>query len=379
MNFQDSVQYTYTTGLENEFWDRLGEDYDESTTLDFLNGDNFRTFGESLEALIRKKHPDGNNINAQAYLKAAAEEKGFTIASINTFTNWFKHSNRPKKSRESREAMFRIAFALGLNTDETAELFHKVYLDRAFDHRQYREVIYYYCIARGYSYQHAEQIIRAIHFDSNAAHDATLKTMLIKESSSGLQTDIDLIQFISTHPHNFNYGTNSLSGQEIVEHWREEAIAAANLEIKLTSRDDEYKNRSRTSVNFLYSVITNQPSNNEHGTKTTFKNSLLPKEIKQCFPQPSVFASKEPTYEEIRKMIILLFSYFYWCRIQYSHEDADFDGYVDDLNEQLYDADMSPLYAGNPFDWLFMRCAIEDNPLDWFRDILNEAMADGLD
>ena len=80
------------------------------------------------------------------------------------------------------------------------------------------------------------------------------------------------------------------------------------------------------------------------------------------------------TYEEIRKIIILLYSYSVWYRVQYKGELYDFDEYVDDLNNVLFESNMPTLYAGNPFDWLFMACSAADRPLDMFRGILSEAV-----
>ena len=48
--------------------------------------------------------------------------------------------------------MFAIAFALELNVEEVKYLFHNVYFDRAFDYRNYKEAVYYYCIINGYNY-----------------------------------------------------------------------------------------------------------------------------------------------------------------------------------------------------------------------------------
>ena len=176
-----------------------------------------------------------------------------------------------------------------------------------------------------------------------------------------------------------DYFTLKNNGYKIRE-WKKRASLCANEEVDLTGRWDEYKNRSGDSVNFLYSVITNQASNDEHGTRTSFRNALLPKEIKQNFPQPSVFAEANPSYEEVRKLIILLFSYTAWYRMQFGKSEYDknyeYDVYYDELNNILFEANMPMLYAGNPYDWLFMRCAAEDNPLDAFRGILGEALSE---
>ena len=376
MEYQRAEKQTYTTGLENEVWNVIAEDYEESLTLEFLNSSSFRSFGESLAGIIAKKMPADVKISPQTYLKNCAQEKEIEITSINTYTNWFKHGSRPKKSQESRETMFRIAFALSLTLEETVDLFHKAYLDRAFNHRQFQEVIYYYCIAHDLSYQHARKMISSVCLEESIPNEETLKTVLLKEGAMTSESDAELIHFINMHPHNFNLGRSNVTGQQKVQELKKTAIQFANEEVDLLGLRDEYKNRSSGSVNFLYSVITERSANNESGTKASFKNAMLPKEIKQCFPQPAIFAKNDPTHEEVRKMIILLYSYSAWYRVQFEKIIYDFDEYVDDLNNILFESNMPTLYAGNPYDWLFMTCSAADRPLDTFRGILSEAISE---
>ena len=374
MAYQETEKHTYTNRLEDEMWNILSADYDDSVTLDFLNSDAFRSFGESLSSIIREKMiNNGVASSPQKYLKQSASEKAITITSANTFTNWFKHDSRPKKTLENRETMFRIAFALDLDADETAELFHKAYLDRAFDFRRYQELVYYYCIVHHLSYHHAEKMIAMVDFEKTI-QDNTIKTVALREESSHVESDAELIQFINEHPHNFNLGSSNVSGKEFLEALKAQAFECANQEVNRSGRTDEYRNRSRTSINFLYSVITDQPAHDTGGTKTSFKNALLPKEIKQCFPQPVIFSDDDPSYEELRKMLILLYSYQAWFHVQFDQEQIAYEEYVDDLNNILFEANLPPLYAGNPYDWLFMCCVIEEAPLDAFREILSKAL-----
>ena len=104
---------------------------------------------------------------------------------------------------------------------------------------------------------------------------------------------------------------------------------------------------------------------------TVFKNARLPKEIKNRFPEATSFAEKEPTYESIRKMIILLFSYTFWYQVQWKNVQIDIDDYTEQLNALLNECGMSLLYYGNPFDWLFLYCTVSERPLDTFRDMID--------
>ena len=102
----------------------------------------------------------------------------------------------------------------------------------------------------------------------------------------------------------------------------------------------------------------------------------MPKEIKNRFPEAATLSKKEPTYEELRKLIILLFSYVYWYKIQKSDTAPMIDDYISEVNVYLTDSGLSPIYYGNPYDWLFLYCSLADRPLDTFRGLLAEVLAE---
>ena len=142
--------------MENNIWDfidKLDEKDTHEEIIEYLREGDFRSFGEGLVDLINKKDEDANitSNTLHEYFEEKCARNGIIsgeIASRNTFKNWFGNT-RPRKEAKNREAMFKIAFALELNVEEVKCLFHKVYFDRTFDYRNYKEVVYYYCIVNG--------------------------------------------------------------------------------------------------------------------------------------------------------------------------------------------------------------------------------------
>ena len=135
------------------------------------------------------------------------------------------------------------------------------------------------------------------------------------------------------------------------------------------------------SVNLLYQIIVGFNVSGEKGTETIFSSSHLPKEIKSRFPEATSLGKKNIGSEELRKVIILLFSYVYWFNIQCSDEDLNYNDYEDQLNDLLLNCGFSNMYYGNPYDWLFMYCTVLGSnpenrmlPLDTFREIIEEAL-----
>ena len=117
------------------------------------------------------------------FLRRCFEEKDISIKELgspNTPKNWLNNGERPPKGEISRRKMFVLAFALGLNADETAYLFQRVFLDRAFNPRNYKELIYYYCIENGLSLSKAEEMISQVVIDKTDYKDETIYTKMLE-------------------------------------------------------------------------------------------------------------------------------------------------------------------------------------------------------
>ena len=95
--------------------------------------------------------------------------------------------------------MFAIAFALGLTVDETKDLFHKVYLDRAFNYRNEKEIVYYYCLQHQRTWSDAERMIASIGTSPPVESNKTRYTAIIKGDIEQISDDDELLAYISEH------------------------------------------------------------------------------------------------------------------------------------------------------------------------------------
>ena len=184
----------YTEQRENalfESWkfDNAEEDY--NAVIEVLNRE-FRSFGEGLLYTMEEKA--GKRVdNPVIYLESLCKAAGVSmqqIGSRNTIKSWFSGGPRPKKSEASRKKLFAFAFVLKLDPAETAEVFQKVYLDRAFNHRSYEELIYYYCLNNSLSFEHAEDLIRRVSLTLNTDAGQTVMTSYIAEEAALLHSDV---------------------------------------------------------------------------------------------------------------------------------------------------------------------------------------------
>lgn len=365
----------YTDCKENDLFSSIQFDNGEDDYTDVLNYlyQDFRTFGDGLLALAEKK--EGKTIDTPpAYIKQKCKEAGIDISLLGsepTIRKWFSQDIRPKKGEDSRRKLFVLAFTLGLSVDETKYLFQRIYLDRAFNQRDYREFIYYYCLNNHLSLHAADELIGQVSIDAAKKDDETVYTSYLENEVAELHGAAEILEFIHSHAHNFSVDTKSAKRELLTI--KQSALHYAQLEADSEWDKTVFNGQDRTSDSFLYSLITQLSVAGKKGTVTIpFKNTVLPAEIKTNFPQVKSFSEKVDSTEELRKSIILLFSYVFWSQAKDSGiADCDlYDEYHDQLNDLLERAGLPTMYYGNPFDWLFLYCAYNENPLDIFRGVL---------
>ena len=386
----------YTNRLQKQIYDWTDDycDITESDILEFLNDEaSFRNFGESLSDFISSVI-DTSKSTPEEILKKRAEQEGLYL-NRNTVNNWFS-GKRPKKGDQSREHMYKIAFALDLNVDDTVRLFQKVYLDKPFNMRSIREFIYYYCLKNHLTYKHAEHLIALAENNVDDTAESTVMTRIMTAAADDALNDAAVLAYIHDHPHNFQLSNRS--SRSIMEELLRQILPSEEDAALLKSGNalegnvhsyiakelahfgneilQEYRNKSFTSISTMIDIIMgiDMVRTRAESSESLIKNATLLSAIKNRFPSQHSFSLEEPSFEEIRKVIILLFSYKCWYEKQYNDVSQSLVEYTEEMNALLFDASLQTLYPGNPYDWMFMFCTMSKFPLDIFRDIMAGAL-----
>lgn len=374
------MQLNYTLEVENELFRHLSsvDDYyqDYSLILDIINSeDMFRTYGDGILSFLQTRNDDITAETAFKYIKQLSEKTGVPLSDIgsdNTLKDYFRKRVRPKKDERSRRSLFALAFTLELAPAETIDLFHKVYLDRAFDYRNEQDIICYFCLQNKKPWQDAKRLMEKICLDDVQDTDITMYTAQIKKELDEISDEAVLLEYIGNHKHNLN--KKNVSAKKKVEQLLLEAKAVAKKEAEQPEYDGLFKNYNKDSAKFLYEIITGCFVTGKTGTDQIFKKVRLPEEIRRRFPEAGTLTKMDATYEELRKRIILLFSYKFWYDAQKKPDLWDISDYEEELNALLDESGFSPIYYGNPYDWFFSYCSLSKQPLERFRGLLAEIL-----
>ena len=370
----------------------------------------FQTFEAAFDGFLREQGYVGNLEDAEEklrFLQTKYAEAGMEL-NRRAVRDWFKKQIRASK----RTIAFQMCFAFHLNLEETQDFFRTVYLQRGIDCHDSSEMIYYYAIDHGLSWQKAQELIaqappvtqKEIPSDSKALFTGTIQTALEQ-----FQDESELLDFLWEHQDQFGY-RNVTARRQIRLLWKEISGAGglADQELQSDESNKESKRELRTSEQegsarsawdifrqlfFFYKNkgIEEDAKELENiyrsaGDRTyapIFRdNPILHPLAAAEFPgrqgiEKILRGEEKVTYETIRKMLILLLFYRYWTKKRQEFGQSYYEATIEDREEwreetesYLEEAGFATLYAGNPYDWIFLYAAQCDDPLWTLRDFL---------
>ena len=359
--------------------------------LTFIN-EKIRPFPERLLCFYNKETgQDLSATDAKSDLLKRAKEQGISL-NRNTMNAWFTDTT-PKMDDSARTNLFRIAFILGLDIEETKTLFNDVFLDRAYNLRNRDEFIYFYCLCNDRPYSTAETLIATIAArlgESITPQDQTILTAQIEESAWGADED-SIVKYIQDHQYNFSL-KNVTATRIFQEKWEE--ITGTKEKKGLAQRESEFQeyieydekgkpisiftNQCKYSNEFALKMILGQFSPTRLKGKKEL-NEYYRNEISNQFPDELSIKNTNSAFV-LRKNLILAYFYWYWIKAKLERNAyVSFEGFRDELDGVLEESGLSMLYPGNPYDALFLYSAyaykaVKDSytVLNVFRGLINK-------
>lgn len=396
-----SPEHNFTQISEDGLWkvDRAED------ALAYLNTpENFRTFSEGLTELMQKYGYTGaaDDVDAKTnYVCHALTDIDVPITR-HTVRDWFTDKRRPALASNSRSIVYQLCFAFHVAYEDVTWFFGHVYFDRSFNCHTIDESVYYYCFLNGLPYAHARKLISCI--DNYPATNMTdvsenIYTNDIRLRLEQYKNDAELLQFFRENKGLFcKWNKTALeylnrylelirgkqSDRALIEAYKKgAAIHRKDVEKCGLIIQEYFHNAAKGWVRKIHDQTISSISFMLDCILTTdegiHKNMAIPKIVRQNFPSKQTFsdvlkkADTLTSYDAIRKCLILLKFYHFWCTMTLNPELADslvFDAYRDETNDLLACCGHEELYAGNPYDWLFLWCATDARPLDALRDVM---------
>lgn len=423
------INYTLFNEKSTHTFTNEDDTYD---AIEFLkNPDNFRSFSDGLIELLKRKGYN-KNLNNKYEMADYLYNKLKLIGSTTTHAtveSWFLGIHQPKIEFGYRKQIYEICFSMNLTLEETVWFFHHVYYDRAFNCHSISEAVFYYAFINGISYKDSLRIIEEIStYPCPTNINLTGNyTQFVQQNIANLKSVDELIAFLKNNKGNF-------------EHWNESAAEELNVLIQELIPSEKGKKeidnvkRTISRKNTIYGTIPKFSFQKEWGLvmqeffhdivdinsldeisgknirsntflleRILFTSSGLTREanipylVRNNFPSKKTMSDilsnekvlQSKSYDSIRKMIILLYFYSFWIRIKLNpptdmylpqdntgNSNMFFQVFIDETDSILYRCGYEDLYAGNPYDWIFLCSAQSDNPLEYFRSCMLSLLPD---
>lgn len=313
-----------------------------------LSGLELRTFSDNLRKLY-----DGSDLEQRLVRKlteySAQDPKPAKEDSVRRkVQNWMKNKNIPS----DREELFRIAFALELNEQETETLLIRT-VEQGIHYRNAKEVVYAFSLRNHQSYETACACTKAFEeFRKEAGQENAPMTGLLKMEFKNLPPGEDIMDFLLRHSSSFGNHHNTAYRYYMK---MLDLLTGGSMEEEVYSMEyvaDHY-------------LRMHMPLD-----KKTASYSDMQKMIKKYWPGVrSIKAMRNRTEDVSRKSLLLLYLITggIWD-LEYHESDEEYltsreilEGHCRRINQMMEECGMSPMDPRNPFDYLVLYCL---KPLD---------------
>lgn len=365
---------------------------------------NFCSFAEGLTELIKNYGYDGQSedtVSKTNFIISKLQSIGVSITK-STVKDWFNNKRRPLSG--SRNVIFQICFALSVSLEDIKDFFRRVYFEKSFNCHTIEEAVYYYCFKKERTYSHAKQLVNTINnFPVYKNKPSNVFTKEIRDSIDRCSSDDELLFFFKENNSIFtqynvtaldfiNKLYNNIRGKkedkDVIEAFKNNQIPdTRNCGLVIQEYLYSLKNgraacitgRDITSIDFMLDqmITTNSGIN---------KDTDIPDIVRKNFPSKKTFsdimnhATGQASYDSIRKCLILLKFYDFWVTQLLDPVKNEnklfniFDIYREETNHILVSSGYEELFAGNPYDWLFLWASTKDDPLGTLRESINKAI-----
>lgn len=314
-----------------------------------------------------------------------------------------------------RENLYNLCIALGMNTEQVRVFFLKNYMTIPFNYKDRIDAIYFYGISHGLPYLEILKLLNENDLDEDNNSDFFESTKMI----GNYIAEIDDIEIFREYLRSNSYGKRKQyeTASRSILALSVENAEYAEIERTINNRLKRGKENKKgellsesiilkddKTVNFkaLLFVMYGYDNQERYANKKTkiSKCEYLPKAFRENFPNDQEFSrivNREASPDVCRKALVIMKFYNFFCSSMLTYmygtdkpkanqkpknawedyHERDTEEIVADLNDFYYETGLllsqcgfEQMYARNPFDWLMLYCAMSNNPMDTFRELL---------
>lgn len=376
----------------------------------------WREFGKGLTQLMRMTGYTGDDTIDEKtnYIMEKFNAIGEKLTKA-TVKDWFSGKRSPQAG--SREKMYQLCFALNADEEQTEWFFEHVYLSRCFDCHRLEELIYKFCISKGLSYSEALSMIDSIDFSKSSGDARLTYTKQIISETSSFTSKEQLLDYINTNSDSFTKW--NVTAREEIKKLRnglqDERCAKKDETIRtlLAKNDknavkqldgcsalvrwivqnyylspkmvyDDYFSKVQVySADFLLNIFL---GTTEGVDKKDENTADIPSAVKLSFPSKKNLSdvlneSKNASYDPVRKALVFMKFVNFWCMqslepVRGLNQIEIFQAFRDETDYLLAKCGYSELFPGNPHDWLYLYCALNDDPLGYLHGVVTDMRND---
>ena len=294
-----------------------------------------------------------------------------------TVKNWFVSGNADS-SEKGRKNIYKLCFALKMNTEQTIDFFLKCYLERPFNYKDIHEAVAFFCLNTGRSYSDllriVEQIEKIDYYDNPDAEDVTEN---IGRDIQKIADEKEFIDYIVENRSGFTK-FNKTATENIDKLLKKCNKLAEKHRIKFFEAEIT---REIKTVDDLLHVIYGYAARGTTDRQNVYAKSIaasdFPVAIKRNFPHRQQFEQifkGTASYDVLRKALIMLgfFRFFADVDLDGIESGEYFDEFAAEIDSLLNESGYVQMYWRNPFDWMMGYCACSLNPLEELRLLIDE-------
>ena len=344
--------------------------------------ESFRNFGGALDTFLIEKGYTGSldDVGSKTdFIKERYKARG--VMSPRNMSKWFSGDININKS-----TALQLSFVFGLGVEETEDFLRRICLSRGFDFHDMEEIVYYMAIKLQADYKELATIlenlpdvdVQRIPDDDKAFYTGNIAGE-VKKLSSMEETAV----YIAENAERFAY-KHVTAAKMLKRMWLkisgENGIAAAErraFQVELPEGGKSNGFETSLSVWTIYLPNVRKAAGGRNIRNILTDSGLIHAFAVYCYPDrdglEKVLNGARISDERMRKLLILLSFYEYLAGKAVvlggrTVSGRDAENCRLRINDILLSSGYQTLYAGNPYDWIFLFALENDDPLTTFRE-----------